>query len=398
MKKAMKAVLCILSAITMAAGSAVSVSAGTLSKEELIEKYMPDGAYDIVQRNYDEHWHGGTSISYFNDDDMEIDVYAYVQGLMEDLQERSENMTEEEYRKEQEELAQKTVAICQNADHRAYVYNDYRYGWNYQQWFKNCEYENGFWYVLREDGSASIVGAEQEDFKGKEVLEIPSEIGGAVVKEIEPHAFDVARKYLQDINEIVIPDTVEIIGESAFNAALLYSKSGKINLPNNVKYIGRWAFASCVPWMADISYLIHIPESVEYIGCWAFCVSDITKNHAVLAMPESLVLIEGSAVNLHSFQIDNGIWGRSNYIDMDDVAEYYASKSAAKPLPLAALVGDVDGSGKVDVSDSVLLARYCAEDDGITLTADGKLNADANGDGSITLDDVTEILRIVAKL
>lgn len=63
-----------------------------------------------------------------------------------------------------------------------------------------------------------------------------------------------------------------------------------------------------------------------------------------------------------------------------------------------AVAGDVNISSDVDVSDAVMLARFCTEDTEITLTDLGKANADVNGDGSITPDDVTAILRIIAKL
>lgn len=60
--------------------------------------------------------------------------------------------------------------------------------------------------------------------------------------------------------------------------------------------------------------------------------------------------------------------------------------------------GDVDCSGRVDVGDAVLLARFLAEDTEIVLTDSGKANADANGDGTRTTDDVTVILKAIARL
>lgn len=63
-----------------------------------------------------------------------------------------------------------------------------------------------------------------------------------------------------------------------------------------------------------------------------------------------------------------------------------------------AIAGDVSLDGSVDVADAVLLARFCAEDAAVTITETGQKNADANADGSITIEDVTAILRIVAKL
>lgn len=60
--------------------------------------------------------------------------------------------------------------------------------------------------------------------------------------------------------------------------------------------------------------------------------------------------------------------------------------------------GDITLDCAVDVSDAVLLARFCAEDAGAFITEQGKTNADCNGDGGITTDDVTVILRMIAKL
>lgn len=63
-----------------------------------------------------------------------------------------------------------------------------------------------------------------------------------------------------------------------------------------------------------------------------------------------------------------------------------------------AIAGDVTLDCAVDVSDAVLLARFCTEDSTAVITDQGKQNADVNEDGNITLDDVTAILRKIAKL
>ena len=62
------------------------------------------------------------------------------------------------------------------------------------------------------------------------------------------------------------------------------------------------------------------------------------------------------------------------------------------------LIGDVTLDCSVDVADAVLLARFCAEDSTAVITDQGKQNADVNGSGNIDLDDVTAILRKIAKL
>ena len=60
--------------------------------------------------------------------------------------------------------------------------------------------------------------------------------------------------------------------------------------------------------------------------------------------------------------------------------------------------GNVNCKEGTDVSDAVLLARFVAEDTDANITAEGKKNADVNGDGKLTSDDVIAILRIIAKL
>lgn len=63
-----------------------------------------------------------------------------------------------------------------------------------------------------------------------------------------------------------------------------------------------------------------------------------------------------------------------------------------------AIAGDVTLDCAVDVSDAVLLARFCTEDSTAVITDQGKQNADVNKDGNIELADVTAILRKIARL
>ena len=60
--------------------------------------------------------------------------------------------------------------------------------------------------------------------------------------------------------------------------------------------------------------------------------------------------------------------------------------------------GDANCDGTIDVTDAVLLARFCTEDRTAVINEQGKLNADINRDGNLTPDDVTDILRRIAKL
>lgn len=60
--------------------------------------------------------------------------------------------------------------------------------------------------------------------------------------------------------------------------------------------------------------------------------------------------------------------------------------------------GDVTCDGTVDVSDAVLLARFLAEDTEAEIIEQGKKNADCNKSGKPDSEDVTMILKAIARL
>ena len=61
-------------------------------------------------------------------------------------------------------------------------------------------------------------------------------------------------------------------------------------------------------------------------------------------------------------------------------------------------LGDADCNGSVDVLDAVMLARVTAEDTATGITAQGKLNADCNLDGTTNAADLTKLLKFLAGL
>lgn len=62
------------------------------------------------------------------------------------------------------------------------------------------------------------------------------------------------------------------------------------------------------------------------------------------------------------------------------------------------LLGDVNLSGAVDVSDAVLLARLLAQDSSAVVSQDGIRNADVDHSGAPTSNDVILILRYIARI
>lgn len=125
----------------------------------------------------------------------------------------------------------------------------------------------------------------------KKRIVVPSEIGGYPVTEIGAFAFaennrGLGRKILEDVE---LPDTVQVIGESAFS----YCRNlTDIRLPNGIKTIPSALFDNCerlteivipkgVRRIEDRAFFgcenllkLDIPESVEYISDWVFTDED----------------------------------------------------------------------------------------------------------------------------
>ena len=81
--------------------------------------------------------------------------------------------------------------------------------------------------------------------------------------------------------------------------------------------------------------------------------------------------------------------------------EYDADGTTPGPGPgpsTDTFLGDVDCNSDVNVADAVLLARFLAEDKEVTVSAQGKLNAQCCDDGTedINTDDLTAILEYLA--
>ncbi len=68
------------------------------------------------------------------------------------------------------------------------------------------------------------------------------------------------------------------------------------------------------------------------------------------------------------------------------------------PSQVQTLLGDVDCNSDVNVADAVLLARMLAEDKDVTVSAQGRANANVNGDDNVDSDDLTMILEILANI
>ncbi len=337
MKKTMKTVITLMSAAMMLGTCAVPAFAGELTKEELIRKYAPDGAYSYA----DVYLNPCDFPTVMADGSTELE-YNYVQKL------------EESGLSVDEQIEALRNRFYDFPDGKIYAYNDYRRGIEDKavQWFVNAEYENGFWYVIQADGTASIVGADQAWIaeNGLHALHIPSEIGGATVTKIEDNAFAYAVRFNSDLKEITVPDTVEIIGNGAFNSALSGTDC-KLNLPQNVKYIGRLSYFNTFKFLMNEFSIITLPESVEFLGKRAF--------DSVNGLYESANGMLGHETHLDLFAAVDFVIDMPESPVFCEVSDFYIRNNA--DLPKKSYAGELSYKEKIKELDQML--ADCGDND-----------------------------------
>lgn len=196
-------------------------------------------------------------------------------------------------------------------------------------------------------------------------------------------------KYRRIIKELKVTG-VSAIGANSFR----YSSIRKIELPQETKSIGDWAFSGC-------TYLNSISaKGVESIGACAFF-GDY-----------SLLWADISAVNSIGNQCFSGcdvlLWvitGKSapaigDYVfDGTEAAVLYPRGGVGytggewdSVYSEAYTAGDADGDGKCNIYDVSLTLKYLAKWN-VSLQ---RVSADVNGDGRVNLTDVSTMLKYIA--
>ncbi len=85
-------------------------------------------------------------------------------------------------------------------------------------------------------------------------------------------------------------------------------------------------------------------------------------------------------------------------LENGEIIKQISVNVAAEAPKAQMLPGDVDGSGDVNVADAVLLARFLAEDTEVSVSTEGKVNANINGDDEINSADLSMLLEILADI
>jgi len=296
-----------------------------------------------------------------------------------------------------------------------------------------CDAPQVLRYTLKENGEAVVKGIGVYWY-GIEI-EVPSHIEGCRVVEIADNAFVQV-----PIKNIVIPDTVETIGSSAFlwcnslENVIIGSGLKSMNMPGSVfdsceKLKGIWVdpdnkcFSSDdygVLFSKDYSTLIKypdagpatytVPNEVITIGQSAFSES---TNLEVVYMGSSVTVIELSAFSsckkLKEVYLNEALTSIENYAfyqckilsdvyysgtsDQWDNVSIWAENDSLLTANLhtadsgVQMPGDMNGDGESDTLDRMTLSRYLANWDEYSAENMDLSAADVNGDGVVdTLD------------
>lgn len=160
--------------------------------------------------------------------------------------------------------------------------------------------------------------------------------------------------YCKSLTSINIPDSVTNIGDDAFCCC---SGLTSINIPDGVTSIERAAFYGCSGLKS-----INIPDSITSIGFRAF--SDCTSLTSVTILNHECEIYDYTNT-ISNGENDEPYFNGTIYGYENSTAQGYAEKYGYKfevlgeaPVKESAL-GDVDGDGKTDSSDtSRILAEY----------------------------------------
>lgn len=194
------------------------------------------------------------------------------------------------------------------------------------------------------------------------------------------------------VTELTIPNAIETIYLCTFyNVASLRS----VKISDSVTSIGTSAFYKCVNLSS-----VDIPDSVTSIGVGAF---EECENLKTVVIPASVTSIGDNAFGYYrdpDFGTEMKVSGFTICGYKDTAAEKYANDNGFAFVEIKdeieIALGDVDGNGKVDISDATTLQKYLAEYE-LPNRELIKLCGDVDGNNKIDISDATTIQKYIAE-
>jgi len=290
--------------------------------------------------------------------------------------------------------------------------------------YHDCTLAKGIYFGLQEDGTYAVAGADYDYFTkiGTNVLVVPEELDGIPVTRIAKSAFSGAKFQWAELKEIVLPDSILRICEDAFDHAFADDDAAcKINMPQQIEYLGNGAFSDAMQAFGDT---LTLPDSIEYVHWNALQDHDwerresgdyvkvVIPDHPFLTTDGNIRTLYGvdasvvvgnqmlSIIDAIPYVLQNHADSIQPYIEEPVIVTEPAEPDwvAAKNKPAAKILGDLDENSQVNVLDSVMLARLVGDDAELKISEAGKANADFNADGAVKADDLSDLMKHLAKL
>ncbi|MBR3446599.1 MAG: dockerin type I repeat-containing protein [Oscillospiraceae bacterium] len=142
------------------------------------------------------------------------------------------------------------------------------------------------------------------------------------------------------------------------------------------------------------------PNAVkDYYGLWVMIpngAANMEEYAQAVADALNIVQIYGQSLEICTEKMNEDFFGSDTV--PENQYQLPAAADSVQLLPVSKIkAGDVNGDGSADVADAVLIARFVAEDAEVTITEKGLAAADVDGSGTVTQDDITMLLKHIAK-
>ena len=231
-------------------------------------------------------------------------------------------------------------------------------------------------------------------------FESQQQMSSVVISENVKSLPDYYFRACTSLTSVSLPEGMTSIGKNAFERC---SKLEAITIPQSVTSFGIYAFDGCsllsdcnIPeGVTSVSYglfnhcnnlrKIVIPSSVTEIGDYAFACDHLVE--VTIGNPTVPTAYTYSFTNRANATLYVPAGSKSAY----EASGYWNEFKEIREIPNQGTVqdGDVNGDGKVDLSDAIMVTYYSLH---VALTSFNETVADMNGDGKVDLSDAIIII------